>query len=217
MKVGTDGVLLGAWANCNQAGKVLDVGTGSGLIALMICQRNTEAQVWAIDTDTDACSQAAFNVEQSPFSGRIFVENTPFQRCFFAKKFDLIVSNPPYFSNSLKAPDIQRTKARHNDELPFDILIAKSASILDENGKFALILPATHLADITGLATQNGLYITRLTWVKPTPNHAPRRVLMEFGFKNENREESELIIETARHQYSDEYIALTKAFYLKMK
>ena len=216
MKVGTDGVLLGAWANCT-GNRVLDVGTGSGLIALMICQRYPAACVWAIDTNADACSQALHNVHRSPFSERITVLHHSYQQYFSENKFDLIVSNPPYFSNSSKAPDAQRSKARHNDELPFEILIKKSATLLDEKGKLALILPAVDFPAINEIATTQHLHLSRITRVKPTPVRPPRRVLMEFGVEKENPIESELIIETAGHQYSDEYIALTKAFYLKME
>lgn len=143
MKVGTDGVLLGAWANVARKNHILDIGTGTGLIALMLAQRNEEAQIKAIDIDKQCILQAHLNVHSSPFANRINVEKESFQE--YAVKtnarYDLIVSNPPYFQNALKSPCQSRNQARHNDTLSFFEIISQGTSILNEDGRIVLILP----------------------------------------------------------------------------
>lgn len=215
MKVGTDGVLLGAWVNCFQASFILDIGTGSGLIALMLAQRSN-ASIHAIDIDTDACKQANINVLQSPFKDRIQIFHSSLQDFFPSDKYDLIVSNPPYFINSLKSPDEQRSKARHSDTLPFSSLMKQSSRMLKKDGILSLILPYDSLPIANEEAYRYRLIPKRRTYIKPTPLLPPKRVLCEYGFSNQPLKENELTIEIARHQYSHDYIALTKDFYLKM-
>jgi tRNA1Val (adenine37-N6)-methyltransferase len=212
MKVGTDGVLLGAWANVENAEKILDIGTGSGLIALMLAQRSP-AFVEAIDIDENACKQAKINFGNAPFKERLNVAKCAFQEFSASCKYDLLVSNPPYFSNSLKSPDKGRTFARHNDSLTLDELMKKSASLLNPHGKLALILPFESLENVNILSSENQLFICRKTTVSASPDHSPKRVLMEFSPTPAARQESVLFIEKAPRIFSEEYIALTKDFY----
>lgn len=218
MKVGTDGVLLGGWTNVNNINNSLDVGTGSGLISLMLVQRNPMMLVDAIDIDKEAVNQAKENVALSPFQTKIDCECISLQN--FAlncnKQYDLIVSNPPYFINSLKSPNTERNMARHTDNLPISDLIKLSTNLLNTNGRLSLILPYEYKDMTINLALKNELYTTRITYVYPTPNSEIKRILLEFSKLCSLLEEKELIIETARHIYSDEFRELTKDFYLKM-
>ena len=143
MKVGTDGVLLGAWANCEGAKRILDIGTGTGVIALQMAQRNAEAQIHAVEIDEAAAKRARANFDNSPWAERLNVEQTAVQEFSPAEKFDLIVSNPPYFVDSLLPPDTKRSTARHTHDLTFEELDNAVARLLAGDGKFALILPVT--------------------------------------------------------------------------
>ena len=213
MKVGTDGVLLGAWADCIQAKTILDIGTGSGLIALMMAQRS-EAQVYAIDIDENACKQAKINFENSRFSNRLIVEKATFQHWNTPFKFDLLVSNPPYFSDSLKSPNSGRNFARHNDSLFFADLIEKSASLMNQGGKLAVILPFDGFEIFQSLALENHLFLCRKTLVSSLPHKPSKRVLLEYSNKETDYRENLLLIEKSPKVYSEEYIALTGGFYL---
>jgi tRNA1Val (adenine37-N6)-methyltransferase len=213
MKVGTDGVLLGAWADCTRTKTILDIGTGSGLIALMLAQRSN-AQVHAIDIDENACKQAKINFENSPFSARLIVEKAAFQHWETSLKFDLLVSNPPYFSDSLKSPDSGRSFARHNDSLLFTDLIEKSVSLMNPGGKLAIILPFDGFEVFQSSTWKNRLFLCRKTLVSSLPHKPPKRVLLEYSNKETDYEENVLLIEKSSKIYSEEYIALTKDFYL---
>lgn len=218
MKVGTDGVLLGAWANVESATTILDIGTGSGLIALMVAQRS-DAEIYAIDIDKNAVLQASENVKNSKWNERINVERVDFYD--FAKnsklKFDSIISNPPFFKNSLKNPELSKSIARHDVALNYEQLISDSVKILNKNGTLSIIIPANELKNIEKLAFQNNLKVSRKTFVKPTPAKNPIRVLLELihSENNCNIAENEIVIEDGnRHCYTNEYISLTKDFYL---
>lgn len=217
MKVGTDGVLLGAWADIRSCTKILDVGTGSGLISLMLAQRSA-AEIDAIDIDADACLQATENTEASPFGERIRVHHIPFsdyaETCNF--KYDLIVSNPPYFIDSLKCPDQKRSQARHTDTLLLADLIKGSKQLLASNGRLALILPFEQLDTLQNIALSYGVYPCRRTDVIPQPEAAPKRLLIELSALKTDFTPDSLIIEEARHQYTEGYKTLTRDFYLKM-
>ncbi|MCD7937942.1 MAG: methyltransferase [Tannerellaceae bacterium] len=218
MKVGTDGVLLGAWADLTGCKNILDIGTGTGLIALMTAQRSN-AHIDAIEIDKKACQQAIENVRESVFCDRIEVFHTPFDRFIPVenKKYDLIVSNPPYFRDSLKGPNNQRNKARHDDGLSLNILLSKSSSFLTSNGRIALILPIDKQEELYSLTGKYGLYPVRQTVVYPTPDSSPKRILAEFSpIPLQTFKTDQLFIEISRHQYTPEYIELTKEFYLKM-
>lgn len=218
MKVGTDGVLLGAWVHTDACTNLLDVGTGTGLIALMLAGRCTAA-IDAVDIDKDACEQAADNVAASPFAGRIQVYHQPFgaYAALSPVKYDLIVSNPPYFAGSLKCPDNQRTTARHTDTLSLGDLIKDSLSLLTPSGRIALVLPSDREQELSALATANSLHLVRRTDVLPRPGAAPKRMLVELSrLQLAECHTRTLVIEEARHQYTPEYIELTRDFYLNM-
>lgn len=217
MKVGTDGVLLGAWAEAFKCNNVLDVGTGTGLIALMIAQRNTNATIDAIDIDEGCVMQAKRNVFESPFSNRVDVQKSSFQD-FAARndnKYDLIVSNPPYFHNSLKSPNLHRNYARHTDSLSFYEIISEGVSLLTESGCISLILPYEFKTSVLMHAKTVGLFAKRITNVFPLPHKPAKRFLIEFGMSDTECVEDNLIVELSRHKYTDEYNALTNEFYLQ--
>lgn len=218
MKVGMDGVLLGAWVDVLKADRILDIGTGTGLIALMIAQKNPLAQIDAIEVDPDAFHEASLNIQQSAWSDRINAELYSFQEFTERtnQKYDLIVSNPPFFTNGVKAPVENRARARHSDSLPLDVLISGAAGLLRGNGRIALVLPAESLQEITKLADLNKLYIARLCRVKPNPQKPVFRILIELANSACTIQESELMIEFEKHHdYTPEYKDLTKDFYLK--
>jgi tRNA1Val (adenine37-N6)-methyltransferase len=219
MKVGTDGVLLGAWAPIeHHPYSILDIGTGTGLIALMLAQRSDAEQIDALEIDENAYEQATDNFENSPWNDRLF--------CFHAgldefvdepeDEYDLIVSNPPFYSEDYKTDNEQRDLARFTDALPFEDLIEAADLLLSEKGIFAVIIPFKEEQRFIALAEQCELYPTKITRAKGTPVTETKRSLLAFS-----RTESidipidELVIETARHQYTPEYIALAKDFYLK--
>ena len=231
MKVGIDGVLLGAWANAENAEKILDVGTGSGLIALMLAQRNENALVDAIDIEKSAVRQAEINIQNSVWKERIKVQHISLQdfawhMCkgekFFApstakNKYDLIVSNPPFFVDSLKTPEKERTNARHADSLTHDELILLSKSLLAPNGKLCVILPVKEGNLCRIFAEKSGLFCSKMVSVFPKPEAEAKRFLLEFNAEKKELETTALTIETAiRHQYSTEFIKLAKDFYLKI-
>lgn len=215
MKVGTDGVLLGAWSRVQQVDSVLDIGTGSGLVALMLAQRSS-AHITALEIDENAAAQAAENVLNSPWSNRISVCACDFLSYHSTARFDLIVSNPPYFEHSLPSPDLHRTNARHTQCLNYESLLQHSARLLSPEGRICLILPFDKFALVEALAIRNQLFLTRTCIVRPTPDREPKRLLVEFSTVEIPLQVEELVIELTRHRYSDEYIALTKDFYLKM-
>ena len=228
MKVGTDGVLLGAGAPISSnAQRLLDIGTGTGLIALMLAQRLTTNSslltISAIDIDQSSIEQATENRKNSPFAQHITTYHTSLQDHNPQEKYDAIVCNPPYFVASLKCPDAQRTQARHTDSLSFEDLLFHSARLLNDGGSLSVILPVTEGNQLIDLAPKYGFTLTHLTEVHPTPTAPPKRLLLQFVKQNSQLNHSSLLIshssltiEITRHQYTPEYIALTRDFYLKM-
>ena len=215
MKVGTDGVLLGAWSTIKE-GNILDIGSGTGLIALMLAQRSSIAKIDAVELKKDAYQEAKSNIENCKWSDRLTIFNCAIQAYQTDKQYDLIVSNPPFFMNATKAPQSNRNAARHTDFLPYTDLIDTVLRLLKPDGIFSLILPTVEAEHFMMLAEEKSLYLNRKWFVKPNSTKSSKRVLMEFSFQNENRIVNELIIETeTRHQYTQEYISLTKDFYLK--
>ena len=218
MKVGTDGILLGAWTDIEKCARILDIGTGTGLIALMLAQRS-EAEITAIEVEQNAAKQALQNVLDSPWNHRVKVEHISLQS-YTAKNsrnFDLIVSNPPFFSQSLKAGNSERTLARHNDSLPFQELLQCSSDLLNKAGRLALVLPNEGADFVKGNALDAGLFLVRETLVKPKPKKEANRILLEFG-KKEIRpvKESLTIYSDYGSAYSDEFKSLTRDFYLRL-
>jgi len=216
MKVGMDGVLLGAWANASGAEHILDIGTGTGLIALMLAQKNVLAEIDAIEIDRDACDEAISNVKQSDWSNRIKLFCQSFQEFATENKYDLIVSNPPFFGNGVKAPAETRAQARHSDALPLDVLVSGAANLLQENSRIALVLPTEQLQEVETLARVNGLFLSRSCRVKPNPLKPDFRILIELCNCPITLQEEKLMIEFEKHHdYTPEYRELTKDFYLK--
>ena len=228
MKVGTDGVLVGAWASVRPSDRrILDIGTGTGLIALMLAQRAPEAQVTGIDIEPVAEAQA--NAGASPWGGRIRFRQTRVQDFRPGEGFDLIVSNPPFFVDSLLCPDAGRTVARHAVSLPFGELRDAVVRLLRPGGRFAVVLPADEAERFIGLCG-SALQLVRRTDVRTTPRRPVKRVLMEFRAAAETAAETaseavsepfrpvvdSLVIGTGEHEtYTPEYRALTRDFYLK--
>ncbi|PWA11302.1 tRNA1(Val) (adenine(37)-N6)-methyltransferase [Flavobacterium laiguense] len=220
MKIGTDGVLLGAWAPIdNNPFSILDIGTGTGIIALMLSQRSNAQQIDALEIDEDAYEQAVDNFENSPWSDRLF--------CFHAgldefveepeDEYDLIISNPPFYTDDYKSENEQRDLARFADAMPFEDLVEAADLLLSENGILAVIIPHKEEGNFIALANEYELYPIKITRVKGTPSTEIKRSLLAFS-RNETATvlTNELIIETARHVYTPEYIEFTKDFYLKM-
>ena len=216
MKVGVDGVLLGAWAEVSQVKTILDVGTGTGLIALMMAQRSA-AQITAIEIEQNAAEEATENVVSSPWKGRVKVLHTSFQE--FAKtssqKFDLIVSNPPFFSKASKAANNERTLARHNDSLPFDELMKFAPALLSGRGSLTMIIPAETFAELDSLALHNQLYLKQVTEVQPKPSKKANRRLVQWSKTKQEVNSDKLVIYENDGSFTKEYIALTRDFYLK--
>ena len=217
MKVGTDGVLLGAWAKLEHATHILDIGTGTGLIALMAAQRNSSAFIDALEIDLNACEQARENILASPWAQRITLIPTALQNYTSPRIYDCILCNPPFFSQSTKTPDQGRTIARHNDTLPHTVLLKHVSQLLTPQGIFCAILPVKEATEMIQNARQYRLFPKHITRVLPNPGKPPKRYLMLFACNETLPLTDEIIIEYSRHQYSPEYINLTKAFYLKMK
>lgn len=218
MKVGTDGVLLGAWADTNHIHSVLDIGTGTGLIALMMAQRS-EAIITAIEIEENAFKDASLNIQNSPWSVSLKIVHSSFQE--YLKNnfhlFDCVVCNPPYFTDSIKSKTESRILARHNDELPFEALVEGVSRILNKDGHFNVILPATAENEFRFLAANVRLFPSRITRVKPKPSKTASRVLIEFRFEAILKVEEELTIETeTHHEYLPDFIELVKDFYLKL-
>ena len=216
MKVGTDGVLLGAWTNISSSQHILDIGTGTGLIALMLAQRNPQAFITAIDIDEGAVEQARDNIQASPWKDRIEATLQDIRSVSSTVTYDTIVSNPPYFIDSLKCPNQQRNIARHTDMLNADSLFEKVAKLLTKDGRFSMIFPAEQTGKINQIAESKGLYPTRHTAVITRPGVPPKRSLMEFQKTKKAYISNELTIELERHIYSEDYKSLTKDFFLKM-
>jgi tRNA1Val (adenine37-N6)-methyltransferase len=216
MKVGTDGVLLGTWTDIRHSRRILDIGTGTGLISLMLAQRQADATITAIDIDAEAVNQAQENIQDSPWKERITAVLQDLKTYRPQELFDTIVSNPPYFIDSLKCPDNQRNTARHTDTLDMHTLLYQTSLLLTPEGRFSIVLPAEQTNTLIEAAGRVGLYPSRHTAVITRPGLAPKRTLMEFTRQIEAFQTEELVIELERHVYSEAYIALTKDFYLKM-
>ncbi len=217
MKVGTDGVLLGTWCSVEGKKNILDVGCGTGLISLMMAQRNVNAHIQAIEIDEDAAQQAYENASKTEWDHRIEVHHISFQDFVAseAEKYDLIVSNPPFFTDSLKNDSLKKSMARHDESLSFSDLLSGVSEVLHKDGCFSVVLPFDQKEIFVLLAKINGLYLNRIMYVKPTPTKEVKRVLMEFSFYNITIVEEELIVEEfGRHQYSEKFKELTKDFYL---
>lgn len=213
MKVGTDGVLLGAWVKPLEAHRILDVGTGCGLIALILAQRSA-AEIIGVEFDAAATDQALENGQNSPWPERIRMVHTDF-RIFSEGLFDLIVSNPPFFQNALRAPAPLRNQARHDVTLSYAELISKSESLLTPQGRLAVILPSPAQQEFEDLCWASNLYLKRCCEVSTIQGQAPKRVLMEFSRQHGETERTTLAVGIKGNARSDAYSALTSDLYLK--
>lgn len=217
MKVGTDGTLLGAWAEMDGSdGRILDIGTGTGLIALMMAQRYPEAHVTAIDINEGAVSQAVDNVSQSPFSNRIEVCQADVKTFEPKVTYDAIVCNPPYFNNALICPDNQRTQARHTLSLNYKQLMSAGFRLLSDEGLFSVIIPNDFFQQLESEAHLAGFFLTRVFSVKMVEGKPIKRYLIELR-KHPQKEliKNEVFIEDFPHMRSLWYQELTKEFYIK--
>lgn len=213
MKVGTDGTLLGAWARGGR--RILDIGTGTGLIAIMMAQRNPEASVVGIDIQGDAVIQACENVAESPFCSRISILDADIRTFHYQDlQYDAIVSNPPYFVSSLECPDNQRTLARHTSSMSYRELMQAVNRLMTEDGEFSIVIPFDCKPLLEQEAHLAGLFKVRECAVRTTPQKPPRRYLMAFRKHTGELELSEGVIQDAPNIRSHWYHELTKDFYL---
>lgn len=219
MKVGTDGVLLGAWTKIEETvNSILDIGSGTGLIALMLAQRSFVETIDAIELNDEAYIQSVENFEQSDWGDRLFCYHASFQQFIeeVDDTYDLIVSNPPFYTSTYKQLSANRAMARHSESLTYKELIEGVSKQLSKNGTFAVIIPFAEEEYFIKLAEANVLFINRITRVKGSVNSEIKRSLMQFSFTKIKVEINELTIETSRHNYTTEYIELVKEFYLNM-
>lgn len=215
MKIGTDGVLLGAWVNAENPKKILDIGTGTGLILLMLAQRFSQAKLTGIEIDENAFLEAQFNVSESIFKERCIVIHSSLQEFQSDEKFDLIVSNPPFFELTHKEISSRNTARQHSD-LTFEQLLFHAEKLLNLDGKLAVIIPFESEEKFIKIAKNLKLFPQKITHVKGNENAQFKRSLMMFSRKNSEVEIDELVIEMSRNVYTQDYISLTKDFYLKM-
>lgn len=219
MKIGTDAVLLGAWTSVKQNPfAILDIGAGTGVLSLILAQRSQAEVIDAIEIDDPAYEQCVDNFENAPWADRLFCYHASLEEFTeeIEDKYDLIISNPPFYSEDFKTENTQRDLARFSDAMPFHHLIESAFSLLSEDGIFSVIIPFKEEADIIELASKVHLFPNRILHVKGSPSSEIKRSLLEFSFRESEIKKEELIIETSRHQYTEDYIKLTKDFYLKM-
>lgn len=213
MKVGTDGVLLGAWASGGR--RMLDIGTGTGLVALMMAQRFSEDRITAVEIDHDACRQAMENVQESPFADRVEVRCTSVQDFHPVEKYDVIVSNPPFYDNSLRCPDGSRSKARHTETLTYRDLFLAVDRLLESDGTFSAVIPTEYLSAFVAEGVLRGFSVVRKTLVKTVPRKSARRALVAFSRRGGGCcPVEEVCLMDVTGQRSSWYNTLTAAFYL---
>ena len=215
MKVSTDSVLLGAWADTEKAKKILDIGTGTGIIALMLAQRSS-AIIDAIDICPDACTQAKENFSKSKWEKRLNIHCIPLQKLASKKKYDVIVSNPPFFPCPKTHIGKDGAQARFTHKLSLAELADGVVRLLSPKGSFYVILPIHEGAYFTNEAEKRKLFLTDYTWVKTTNRKRfPKRILMHFEFSAKQMQEDKLLIIQNDNRFTQEYKELTKDYYLK--
>lgn len=214
MKISTDAVLLGALANAENPSKILDIGTGTGVIALMLAQRFPHSRIQAVEIDPAAASQARENFEKSPFAERMEVWEGKLQEFSSTEKFDLIVSNPPYFPDHLKSSDAQRNLALHNDGLPFGDLMKKVSAILAPGAKFWVILPPRQLLDLQKIARFHGLFPLEKFTIQDNPAKPVIREVVSFEFEEKEISQNEILIKDNSGVLHDSYRKLISGFLL---
>ncbi|MGR3855845.1 tRNA1(Val) (adenine(37)-N6)-methyltransferase [Chryseobacterium indologenes] len=210
-RVGTDGVLLGALADVEHASHVLEVGTGTGLISLMLAQRNLQAGFLGLDINEDAAQLTRLNFENSPFHARLKNSHQDFKTFETVDRFDLIVSNPPYFEESGSEKD---KIARQTVELNFRQLISRAAELLAGNGFFSVIIPVEAGGTFVSIGKENNLHLNRKINIRGIENAKAKRLILEFSSQEKETSESDFVIEKSPRQYSDQYLELTKEFHV---
>lgn len=222
MKVGTDGLLLGAWCSLSHfPNAILDIGSGTGLISLVLAQRCNAMTIDAVEVDEQAYEQTVENFEQSIWGDRLFCYHSTFQD--FSKEmkeegeeYDLIISNPPFYTDDFETEDAARNKARFTSSLSFSELITGAVNLLSSIGTFVVIIPYKEEQAFVSLALENKLLLNRVCRVKGNLSAEMKRSLLEFSFEKKDLITEELIIEISRHNYTKRYIELTRDFYLNM-
>ncbi|HIB36537.1 methyltransferase [Mesonia sp.] len=220
MKIGTDGVLLGAWASLeNQPFSILDIGAGTGVIALMLAQRSFAELIDALEIEENAYEQCVDNFENSDWGDRLFCYHAAldeFAEEMEGETYDLIISNPPFYDENFTSTEENRNLARFTEALPFEDLVKYAAQLLAEKGKFCTIIPHKNEEEFIQLASKEKLFPQKITRVRGHKNSPIKRSLLQFGFEQTTFETSELTIEIDRHVYTEDYKSLVKDFYLKM-
>ena len=215
MKVNTDGVLLGAWADVSGAGKILDIGTGTGVIALMMAQRNQEAIIDALEIDKDAVVQAGENFLDSLWSQRLCAYHSSLQNFNSERRYDLIISNPPYFVDDYKAENHQKNIAKHSVSLSYEELISGIDRLLSRSGDAFLVLPAFNLQLLESTVLEKQLFIIKVTEVVAVEGKAPYLALIRLNREKRDCLKSNIVIQNEAGLFTNEYRSLTKEFYLK--
>lgn len=219
MKIGTDGILLGAWADVTNAKTALDIGTGTGLIAIMLGQRMPEASIHAVEIEEIACAQARENMQQAPWNDRLEIFHTSIQEHAksYSDTYDLIISNPPFFSGGTFSNNQDKASVRHTIKLPHGDLLAAARKLLSDQGRFCVILPYIEGLRFQELAASYHLYATKIMEVKTRVAKPVERLLMQFERVEKPVEQESLVIQNAgEDDWTDAYVALTKSFYLYM-
>ena len=219
MKIGTDGVLLGAWVSVkNNPFSILDIGAGTGIIALQLAQRSNAEMVDAIEIDENAYEQCVDNFENSPWGDRLFCYHASLEE-FVAEieeKYDIVISNPPFYSEDFKTSNESRDIARFSNALPFDELIESASQLISDEGIFAVIIPKKEEENFIKMASKVNLFPNRICRVRGTISSEEKRSLLEFSFEKTSPKIENLTIETSRHDYTEEYKNMVQDFYLKM-
>jgi len=219
MKIGTDGVLLGAWTSIQDPYSILDIGAGTGILALMLAQRSDAEQIDALEIDEDAYEQCVDNFENSSWADRLFCYHAAldeFTEEMEDEKYDLIISNPPFYTEDYKSGDTARNMARFAESLPFEELIKFVSELLSEEGSFAVIIPYSEEKYFLKLSEKVNLFPNRITRVRGTENSPLKRSLLQLSFTEKPFSSNELILEVSRHQYTQEYQKMVAPFYLKL-
>jgi len=219
MKIGTDGVLLGAWTSIQDAYSILDIGAGTGILALMLAQRSDAEQIDALEIDEDAYEQCVDNFENSSWADRLFCYHAAldeFVEEMEDEKYDLIISNPPFYTEDYKSGDTARNMARFADSLPFEELIKFASKLLSDEGSFAVIIPYSEEKYFLQLSEKVNLFPNRITRVRGTENTSLKRSLLQLSFTEKPFSSNELILEVSRHQYTQDYQKMVAPFYLKL-
>lgn len=215
LKVGTDGVVLGAWVRTEGAKRILDIGTGTGLLALIAAQRNAEAMIDAVEIDDTSTEQAVENIAASPWSDRVRVHRMDVRRMKSAEPYDLIICNPPFYAGEMDSPDVRKGLAKHSGELTFAELIDAVSRLVASEGRFACIIPLNREAELMKLAEGNDLHVVRRCTLRYLEARPVKRVLLELGRSRASLQDEELVVEHRQGVYTDTYRALLSDLMLR--